>query len=63
QVQAAEDHSKPLLEVQNHKYMMSAHLMQNTSGQPPRGQGRRGFADNHRINSQEDSLLRRGSGR
>ncbi|MEL7036454.1 MAG: hypothetical protein AAFO04_12650 [Cyanobacteria bacterium J06592_8] len=62
QVQAAEDYSTTLLELQNHKYMMSAHLMQNESGDASGGGGRR-FADNHRINTQDDSLFQRGSGR
>lgn len=64
QVQAANHQSTAFLELENQKYMMSAHLMNNKGSRPSRGNGRRGFVENPTANCEDNSICpRRGSGR
>lgn len=64
QVQAANHQSTAFLELENQKYMMSAHLMNNKGSRPSRGSGRRDFVENPTANSENQTIdLKRGSGR
>ncbi len=65
QAQATNPQLTTTLELANYKYMMSANLMNNEGSPPPRGNGRRGFADHSKNNRNPDydKLFRRGSGR
>ncbi|EAW34553.1 heterocyst-inhibiting protein PatX [Lyngbya sp. PCC 8106] len=64
QVQAANHQSTAFLELENQKYMMSAHLKNNKGSDPSRGSGRRNFVENPTVNSENNSIFfGRGSGR
>ncbi|MFY7803444.1 MAG: hypothetical protein ACOVQ7_08465 [Limnoraphis robusta] len=63
QARATNPQSMDLLELANHKYMMSANVMNNPASKPGTGNGPR-FADSLITNSEDNSIfLRRGSGR